>query len=305
MMQKQAHLAGVLFSTIFGFSFMFSKIALDHVSPMGLIAYRFLAAWVVFELLRLTGIIRIRFKKDYLKPVLIVVLMQPILYFVFEANGLQRTTSSEAGMMIALIPIFATLLSAVMLKEKPRLLQIGFIILSVAGVLFIQLSKLGDGPSLEFIGFFLLLGAVLSAAFYNIASRSASKKLKPEELTYFMMLSGAIAFNLFYVIELLIKGDIAAYMTTLGKVELVLPILYLGVVASIGGFFLVNLALSRLPAHVTSIYANLATIVAIIAGALLLDETIHVYHIIGSAMIIIGVYGTVRFNRIRTKRHPG
>ena len=304
-MQKQAHLAGVLFSTIFGFSFMFSKIALDHVSPMGLIAYRFLAAWVVFELLRLTGIIRIRFKKDYLKPVLIVVLMQPILYFVFEANGLQRTTSSEAGMMIALIPIFATLLSAVMLKEKPRLLQIGFIILSVAGVLFIQLSKLGDGPSLEFIGFFLLLGAVLSAAFYNIASRSASKKLKPEELTYFMMLSGAIAFNLFYVIELLIKGDIAAYMTTLGKVELVLPILYLGVVASIGGFFLVNLALSRLPAHVTSIYANLATIVAIIAGALLLDETIHVYHIIGSAMIIIGVYGTVRFNRIRTKRHPG
>ncbi|TVP85676.1 MAG: DMT family transporter [Acholeplasmataceae bacterium] len=304
-MQKQAHLAGVLFSTIFGFSFMFSKIALDHVSPLGLIAYRFLAAWVVFELLRLTGIIRIRFKKDHLKPVLTVVLLQPILYFVLEANGLQRTTSSEAGMMIALIPIFATLMSAVMLKEKPRLLQILFIILSVAGVMFIQLSKLGDGPRLEFIGFFLLLGAVLSAAFYNIASRSASRRLKPEELTYYMMLSGALAFNVFYVIELLIQGDIAAYMTTLGKVELVLPILYLGVVASIGGFFLVNLALSRLPAHVTSIYANLATIVAIIAGALLLDEMIYGYHIIGSAMIIIGVYGTVRFNRIQTKRHPG
>ncbi len=304
-MQKQAHLAGVLFSTIFGFSFMFSKIALDHVSPLGLIAYRFLAAWVVFELLRLTGIIRIRFKTDHLKPVLTVVLLQPILYFVLEANGLQRTTSSEAGMMIALIPIFATLMSAVMLKEKPRLLQILFIILSVAGVMFIQLSKLGDGPRLEFIGFFLLLGAVLSAAFYNIASRSASRRLKPEELTYYMMLSGALAFNVFYVIELLIQGDIAAYMTTLGKVELVLPILYLGVVASIGGFFLVNLALSRLPAHVTSIYANLATIVAIIAGALLLDEMIYGYHIIGSAMIIIGVYGTVRFNRIQTKRHPG
>ncbi|PKK87942.1 MAG: hypothetical protein CVV62_02360 [Tenericutes bacterium HGW-Tenericutes-7] len=51
-MTKKVHLAGISMATIFGFSFMFSKVALVYVSPIGLIAYRFLIAFVVFEILR-------------------------------------------------------------------------------------------------------------------------------------------------------------------------------------------------------------------------------------------------------------
>ena len=301
-MQKKAHMAGILFATIFGFTFMFSKIAMEYVSPMGLIAYRFLIAFLAFEVLRLFKVININFKKKDIKPLLFVAIFQPILYFLLETYGLAKTSSGEAGMMIALIPIFVTILSTLILKEKPKLLQLIFIVLSVSGILFIQMSKSGEGIQVEVLGFALLFGAVLAAAMFNIASRSASRSLKPYEVTYFMMLSGAVIFNVIYLIQLALGNQTLDYFTNLGHIELLIPILYLGVIASIGGFFFVNYALSKLPAHVSSIYTNLSTIVAIAAGAIFLSERLYYYHIIGSLMIIIGVYGTVRLNNGSKKK---
>ncbi len=297
-MTKSVHIAGILFASIFGFSFLFSKIALNYITPLGLIAYRFLIAFMCFEILRLFKVVKIKIQKPQFKYLILVALFQPILYFLFETYGLSLSSSGEAGMMIALIPIFVAILSSIIIKEKPKPVQILFIITSVAGVLIIQLSKLSDQNSSGIIGFVLLLLAVISAALFNIASRTASKKaLSPMAVTYFMMFFGAIIFNIIYLIQLVIEHRISDYITNFYQIEIVGPILYLGIVASIGGFFLVNLVLSKVPAHVSSIYSNLSTIVAIIAGALLLNETIEIYHIIGSIFIVTGVYGTVRFNR--------
>jgi drug/metabolite transporter (DMT)-like permease len=295
--QFLVHLSGVLFATIFGFSFMFSKVALQYISPIGLISYRFAIAFVVFEILRRFKLVTIRFSKHHIKAILLVVILQPILYFLFEVNGLQRTSSSEAGMMIALIPIFASILGAILLKEKPTLIQIFFIVLSVSGIILIQIFKSTSGIQFESLGFFLLFGAVISAALFNIASRNASKQLKAYELTYFMMMIGAITFNSIYIVSLIITGSLEQYALNLLNPSLIFPLIYLGIIASIVAFFLVNFTLSRLEAHVSSIYANLATIVAITAGAVFLDETLYYYHFIGSAMIIIGVYGTVSLGR--------
>jgi drug/metabolite transporter (DMT)-like permease len=296
IMQKRAYLAGILFSSIFGFSFMFSKIAMSYVSPVGLIAYRFLVAAVAFEIIRRIGIIPVTIKKSDLQYLLPVAIAQPVLYFLFETYGLRLTSSGEAGMMIALIPVFVTILSGIFLKERPKRMQLVFIALSVAGVILIQVNKAEDGLTFELLGMGLLLLAVISAATFNIVSRRASMVVRPSAITYFMMVTGAVVFNLIYVVQLLVEDRPADYVLNMFHIELVLPILYLGLAASIGGFFLVNFSLSKLPAHVSSIYSNLATIVAIIAGWAILGEPLETYHIVGSAMIIIGVYGTVRLN---------
>ena len=295
-MNKSGHIAGLLFAIIFGFSFMFSKIALKYVSPMGVIAYRFLLAFLVFEVLRLTKVVKIRFKKHFILPVFLVAIFQPILYFIFETYGLNLTTSAEAGMMIALIPIFVTILSILFLSEKPTRIQFLFILLSVSGIILIQVLKSGFNVQASFFGFFLLFFAVLSAALFNIASRKASTHLKAYELTYFMMLSGALVFNIIYVLQLSINHNLAEYFGSITNFEFLGSIAYLGIVASIGGFFLVNYALSILPAHVSSIYSNLSTVVAVIVGYIILNEAIYWYHLVGGFMIIAGVYGTARVN---------
>lgn len=294
---KKAHLAGIGFASIFGFSFLFSKIALEVTTPIGLVSYRFLIAFLAFELLRRLKIVTIRFQKGAWKQWLPVALFQPILYFLFETYGLERTTSGEAGMMIALIPIFVTLLSSWILKESPRAVQWAFIALSIAGILVVQGVGLTVGSSSPWKGFLLLGFAVLSAAFFNVASRKASKTVTPMETTYFMMAVGAAVFHLIYFVQLAAGDGIQGYIAPMAESEFWIPLLYLGLIASIGGFFLVNTALKWLPAHVSSIYSNLSTVVAVAAGALWLQEPLGWNHLIGVLMIVGGVYGTAATNR--------
>ena len=290
----KVHLGSLMFAMIFGLTFMFSKVVLAAITPMALIAYRFLWAIIGMETLRRLRLITIRFDRRFIKPIFYVVLFQPILYFLFEIYGLNLIASAEAGMMIALIPVFVAIFSALILNERPTKAQIGFIGLSVSGILLIQLADLQGG---NLLGFGLMLLAVMSASAFNIASRSASKVLNPAEITYFMMLTGALTFNLFYLVQLTIENRLADYVLNLTLPEVVFPLLYLGLVASIGGFFLVNFALKHLPAHVSSIYANLATVVSLIAGAIVLGEVLVLNQYIGSVMILIGVYGTVYYGR--------
>ena len=301
-MNKKAHIAGILFSIIFGFSFMMSKTALEYVSPIGLISYRFLLAFIVFEILRLTKIVKINLNKKSLVSIILVAVFQPVLYFIFETYGLSMTSSAEAGLMIALIPIFVTLLSTIILKEKPLKSQVFFIVISVGGVILIQLFRSGISFESSYTGFSLLLLAVISAALFNIASRNAAKDHKPQEITYIMMLMGAISFNSIYLTQLIINHNVTSYFIVLKNISVILPVVYLGIVASIIGFFLVNYSLNKLPAHISSIYSNISTVVAVIAGALFLDETIYFYHIIGGIMIITGVYGAARINYSRNRR---
>ncbi|MFA6648360.1 MAG: EamA family transporter, partial [Candidatus Izemoplasmatales bacterium] len=274
----------------------------EYISPIGLIAYRFLLAFLTFEVLRLTKVIKIHINLKESVSILLVAFFQPILYFLFETYGLKETTSAEAGLMIALIPIFVTILSTIILKEKPLVTQLLFILLSVAGVVFIQLYNTNISFDFNSIGFRLLLMAVISAALFNIASRNAAKNHKPHEITYIMMLMGAVCFNVIYIYQLINNKELPSYFSNLMNVEVILPIVYLGIVASILGFFLVNFSLSKLPAHISSIYSNISTMVAVIAGAIFLNEKVEFYHIIGGLMIVVGVYGAARINYLRNRR---
>ena len=43
--------------------------------------------------------------------------MEPVIYFICETIGIGMTSSSEAGMIIALAPVFTTVLGAIYLKK--------------------------------------------------------------------------------------------------------------------------------------------------------------------------------------------
>ena len=115
----RAYIVAVLTEFIFGFSFIFTKGALDYITPHQLLAFRFITAALVLTLLRALRVIKIDLKNRPLGRVLLLALFQPVLYFILETTGINLTTASEAGLMIALIPVFVTLLAALFLKEIP------------------------------------------------------------------------------------------------------------------------------------------------------------------------------------------
>lgn len=287
--------AGVVTCTIFGLSFLFSKKALGIVDPFELLSFRFLLAFLVMSALVMLKVIKINYKGKNMKNLILLSIMQPIIYFIFETYGIKFSSSSQAGMMIALIPIVVAIMSSYFLKEKPSVLQWTFICLSVLGVMFIVLmSGSGTNTGTTF-GTLLLLGAVVSGSAFNILSRKYSIEFTPMELTYSMMALATVVFNGISIFLHIRNNTLSSYFEPLMHKDFLSALVYLGILSSIIAFFLINYTLSKIEASKSAVLANLSTIVSIIAGVIFLNEPFHLYHMIGAAMILIGVWGTNYF----------
>lgn len=66
--------------------------------------------------------------------------------------------------------------------------------------------------------------------------------------------------------------------------------MYQGIGCLVFAFFLSNHAIAKIGVNRTSSFIGIATVVSILAGALLLREAFSVFRIIGAAVIIAGVY---------------
>ena len=68
-------------------------------------------------------------------------------------------------------------------------------------------------------------------------------------------------------------------------------VMYLGIVCSVGAFFFMNYANTHLPVARTTVFANITTVVSVIASALFLKENITPVMIVSTLVIIAGVTG--------------
>lgn len=273
----RVYISGFAVSTIFGLSFLFTKNSIEYVNVYTFLALRFGVASSVMLLLWLFGAVKLT-KKPYWK-LWKVALFQPIAYFVFETNGLRFTTSSEAGMLIALIPIVITILSPALLKERIRWYQILFAFLSFFGVFLIV--KGGGLEQGALLGKLLVLGAVFSAAFYNIFSRKLSSEFTPVEITFFMMLTGFV----FFFFLSIVTGN----FTIAFHPAVVIGALYLGILSSTVAFFLVNFMLSKVSPTVSSLFSNLTTVISVIAGSFIRHERIAAVQVFGMILILVSL----------------
>ncbi len=296
-MLQLPYLVAALSSIIFGFSFLFTKGALDYLNPHQLLAFRFLLAALALTALRGLGLVKFSLRGRSLPGALILSAIQPIVYFLCETTGVQLTTSSEAGMMIALIPVVVAISGAVFLKEKPSPTQWAFILLSVFGVLFVARGGGAVSVSGHGLGLLALAGAVISAAMYSIMSRRLSTSFRPVELTYLMMWTGAIFFGLLTVVEHAKDGRLGEILLPLAQAQSISAVLYLGLLSSVVAFFSQNYALSKIEASRSAVFANLTTIISTVAGVVFRGEPFLWYHWIGGALILTGVWGTNYYAR--------
>jgi len=284
-------LAGLLVAVIFGFSFTFTKGALELLDPFHLLGLRFLFASSLLWILRLFNVIKINFSGRRMKPLFFLTLFQPILYFICEVTGVDMTSASESGMMISLIPVVAAILGVIFLNEKPSKKQWFFIFLSVAGVIFITIMRESEVEG-NYVGMLVLLGAVFSAGAFNILSRKSSLYFNAIEITFFMMMVGLVVFNGIAITDHIVRGEITHYFTPLLNLNALVAVTYLGILSSVVAFFMLNFMLSKIEATKSAVFGNLVTVVSIIAGILVLGEPFYWFHIVGAILILLGVWGT-------------
>ncbi|MCS7174841.1 DMT family transporter [Pseudothermotoga sp.] len=276
-MSLKVILSGFCVSLIFGLSFLFTKNALDYVEPLTFLSYRFFVGSLFFLLLALTRVIKLE-RRPYWKLWKLVI-FQPILYFLFETFGLQKISSAEAGMIVALIPIVVNVFAAFLLKEKGDLFHYILVINGFVGSILI----VGFNISAQnFTGKLFMLFAVLSAALYNISARKLSKEFSPYEITFFMMISGFIFFSLMSLVS-------ERFRIVL-NVSTVFGALYLGVFSSAVAFFLLNYMVKHASPILTSLFSNFTSVVALVAGMFFRSESVEIRQIFGICIVLISLF---------------
>lgn len=282
-------LCAVVCEVLYGFSYIFTKNLTNVVTPMELLCWRFITAAIVLNICCALKLIKIDLRGKNLKSLFLIAVFQPALYFTCETIGISLTTASESGTIIACIPVVTLICSTLILKEKPNRWQVMGITMTLVGVIGIVLMQEVEA-SLNVGGYIILFMGVTSYALYSVFAQK-EKSFSDMEKTYIMIMTGAILFPLVAIIENGINHEIRALVTLpFTNINILVAILYLGVGSSVVAFLLSNVAISKIGTNRVSTFIGLSTIISVLAGVIILDESFSKYQIIGTVLIMIGVY---------------
>jgi drug/metabolite transporter (DMT)-like permease len=267
-----------------GLSFVATKIALQSFSPFCLIFFRFFTAALFFiVLLWRTGFPSLT--KKTLKSLLLLALMQPGLYFLFETFGLQYTSATKTSLIIATIPVVVLVLSTFFLKERLRPINTLGVVVSLAGV---ALLVFGGRPQTALqgmmIGDMLICGAVLAASIYMIMTRRLGESLSSLQITGMQIIFGALLFLPFFL------WDLPHLDWQSVTKDSLMALIVLTIFATIGAFLCYNFALTRIPAAQAAVCINGIPLVTACGAWVLLGETLTSMQFLGGALVLVAVF---------------
>lgn len=286
MKQNNALLAAIAFSIIIGLSFMFVKITLTYEGQLLILAQRFTFAFLGLLIFLVIRPINLRLNWKETVIIFNISLFYPIIFFSSQILGLNQTTVTEAGIIQAIAPAITVLLASVFLKEHVKQMQGIGICLSVAGVVFLQVMSGSGNYEFHLIGNLLIVLSVLATAIWQVMSRSATKTIAPIQITMYITSIGFIFFNGMYFIN---GGSAGEYAHSMTEIPYLLSIIFLGILSTFGTSLLSIYAVSQLPVIQVSVFNNVATLITILSGVLILSEPFYYYHIVGTVVIICGV----------------
>jgi len=291
-------LAAIISNIIYGCSFYVTKVAnqASDNSFYRVVGWRFLVAVAFLSLLILLRVFKVNYKGKKLLPLFMLSLLSPSIYFFTEAVALSYVSSSFVGIMIGIVPIVVAILMRIIFKEIITKKQTVFMIISILGVVVINLFVSGSSQ-ITFKGGVLLLISMLSLSLFNVYIKKASKEFSAIEITYFMMICGAIEFN---VADVFLNG-FSTVIQSASNLNFVGSIIFLGILTSCGGTLLINYALTKAPSTHISVLNNITTMVSILCGVRFLKESFTVPQMVGCAMIVAGTVGFSMSKRVKNR----
>lgn len=274
-------------SLCWGFSFLGTKVTLDQLDTVQLLAMRWTIAALIFLVLAACKVIHVRFRGKQLKWVILTGLLQPCVYSLFETNGIHLTTASESSIFIATIPLAVLIIGELFFhKETSRKTKISIVIAFIGVVICVAFSpdfSLG-GKSL---GYLLLTGAVLTGALYSYASSKSSEEYNSIETTFTIAVLGCIWFN---ALSFSMGYGIRGYIACMTDFKLFAGVLFLGVCCSCLCYLIFNHVLAKLPTVIaTNLISNGTTAIGVLAGCLLGGDAFGWYTVVGVGLTITGI----------------
>jgi len=285
----RAHLSLLAVVVVWAGSFSVIKALLDHGVAAGDIAvlrYAVAVPGFAFILWRARGLPGLT-RRDAMR-VVVAGLLIVVGYHLFLNLGTRHTTSGIAALVVALAPGMTLVLALALGVERVRLRHVAGLAVAFLGVAVVVALGTGDGLSLESAkGPLIVLGAPLSFALYNVILKPLLGRHDLLALTAATSLVGILGLAPFVrasTFEALVD-------TTAGDAALVL---YLGVLATFLDYIGWNVGLRGLGPTRAVAYTYAISPLAVLIGAVVLDEPLTLWLAVGAALVISGIALTQR-----------
>ncbi len=271
--------------TLWGPSFVATKVALQELPPFTIAFLRFfVASCLLYPMWRISSRNNVLDRNDR-RRLFLGGLVGVTFYFVLCNLGLNFTTAGDAAMLMAAIPVICLLAETVWFRQAmPWRRGLG-IIVSIIGVFMVIRHAPSLGGGAQALGDLLVLAATLCWAAYTLIGRSLNRVPK----------LALVAHQAFYGM-LMLSPFALSEMGQWQKPSLVpcLSILYLGLMCSAITYLLYNYSLKALAASQVSTFLNLVPVIGVLAAVILLGEQIEPIQIIGGGVILVGVVVSTR-----------
>lgn len=258
-----------------------NKLSFGIIAPEAIAFYRwffavlFLSPFMLHRVWRKRVQIRPLLPKLGVLALLGMVLNQSLAYFAAAT-----TTATNMALINSLVPMISLFLAVPLLQQKLSPFTLGGTVLSLLGLGFMlshgHLNQLAIGVTQ---GDLLLLISAFVYALYGVLVKRWQLPLATWESVY---MQGVIA--VFMLTPLLLTSPSLAISS-----QAIPLVMYAAVAASLIAPWAWISGINVLGAQRASVFFNLMPIIAAVLAAIILHETLAVYHYIGGAMVIIGV----------------
>ncbi|MGE7878704.1 DMT family transporter [Peribacillus muralis] len=260
------------------------KIIVMNTEPVTITALRiFTASIIVILILFYLGLIRLPKKKE-LFYIFGGALLSVVFHHFFLAEGLTRTSGSNAGLILGMGPILTVILTMIFFRQKPTVIRLLGFLCGALGVSFTVMAGGGGIHSIN-LGDVDILLSILSQALSFILINQASKTMDPRLLTGYMMLIGS--FILFAISFWKEPNGLSSLADT--PPSMWGAFLFSAIFATALGHMSYNYAIGQVGAAEASIFLNLNTLFALVGSVIFLNEAILPSHFIGLILIVLGV----------------
>ena len=282
------HLVAFLVVAIWGVTFVFTKLLLmAGLTAAQIFVLRFIMAYL---LLLVYTLVRKQFRlfaSSWQHELLMVALgiTGGSLYFLMENSAMIYTTTTNTSLIVCLCPLFAALLVALFYRSMRLhgiqiagtvMAAIGVIIVVLNGRFVLHLSPLGDT---------LAFGACLCWAFYSLLMIPAGQHYDTLFITRKVFFYGLLSMIPYF----LIYSDLPSLSVVL-RPDVLANLLFLGCIASMLCYLAWNWVIKKLGAVIVTNYVYFNPVTTVIFAWLILSERITIYFLIGTLLILTGMY---------------
>jgi len=285
----------LLTALFWGGTFVAGRIVSQNVGPFSIAFLRFAIASIFLVLLswKIEGKLP-ALKKFQIVPVILLGMTGIFTYNVMFFKGLKIIEASRASLIIATCPVFITIFSAFFLKEKLNLVKGLGIAVSVCGAIVViskgnisQISETSLG-----LGELYIFCCVLSWVAYSLIGKAVMSNLSPLVSVSYSVVAGAIALSIPAYFEGLLQNIRNQSLLDWSCIS------YLGIFGTVIGFVWYYQGVERLGPTKAGLFINFVPIFAIICAFLILREQITPSLVVGTVLVISGVYLTNRTSKV-------